>query len=199
MIPDLLKAPLSRLVIFLCVLTLLACPGALVIWMLTPDQFKALNSFHLVVLSVALVMPFIIFNIVVVCWSFPLHRWITRKRRNRVVPRPREAVVAAASVFAGAVAAIIPAYSPILAHVFGMAAGTRDMARIAIESEIVPFVLLLLIDPTNYWQGIDGGTVSSSDPQKKVQVSVELHIHRQRTSDNAKPTSPEPSDTGSRA
>jgi membrane protein implicated in regulation of membrane protease activity len=128
MFSELLKAPVSRLVIFLCVVTLLACPGALIIWMMDPSEFKTFNAFQLVVLSVALIMPFIILNAVVVCVAFALHRWIHRMVRYKPVSRPREAVVAAASVFAGAVGTAIPAYAPIIAHLFGRAKTPSEMA-----------------------------------------------------------------------
>ena len=180
MLPDLLKAPLSRLVIFLCVLTLLACPGALIIWIMNPEQFKILNSFHMIVLSIALIMPFIMMNAVTVCLAFPLHRWIARRRRNKLTPRPREAVVAAAAIFAGAIGAIVPAYAPILARVFGWATTIREMSALALTCEAVPLVALLLINPTNYWQGIDDARGDAGREVKPMDIAVQVHVHRDR-------------------
>ncbi len=177
MFTEFLKAPLSRLVIFLCVVTLLACPGALVIWMMEPDQFHALNSFQLVVLSVALVMPFILLNSVVVACAFSLHRAFNRRIRHRNVRPPREAVVAAGVVFAGAIGAVVPAYAPILAHVFGFASTVPEMTVVALKFEILPLVVLLLVNPTNYWQGIDEEAAAKPAP-KKLDMAVELHMHR---------------------
>src|SRR5258706_12646143 len=117
MFAELLRAPLSRLVMFLCVISLCACPGALVIWLKDPTQFKAFNSFQLILLSIALILPLILFNACIVSWSFGIHRWANRCFRHRHIRRPREAVVAAASVFAGAIGSVIPAYAPILAYV----------------------------------------------------------------------------------
>jgi Mg2+ and Co2+ transporter CorA len=155
-LPDLLKAPISRLAIFICVLTLVSCPGTLTIWITRRVEFKTLSPFHLVVMSVAFVLPFIVANAVVVCIAFPLHRWIRRLRRRSSKPAPREAVVAAAAIFAGAIGAVVPAYAPVLAYIIGDVHSLRQMTLVALESQGIPVLALLLIDPSNYWQGIDG-------------------------------------------
>jgi hypothetical protein len=185
MIADFLKAPLSRLVIFLCVTTLLACPGALMLWMTERDQFDKFNSFQLVVLSVGLVLPFIVFNSAVVAWSFSLHRWINRAVRHKKVLRHREAVVAASSVFAGAIGAMVPAYAPILAHLLGYAHGHQELALVALRSEALPLVFLLLIDPSNYWRGVDEQADDDDQTARKLDIAVELHVHREKKQSTA--------------
>ena len=132
--------------------------------MMNPEQFKILNSFHVIVLSIALVMPFIMMNAVTVCWAFPLHRWIARRRRNKLMPRPREAVVAAAAVFAGAIGAIVPACAPILARVFGWATTIREMTALALTCEALPLVSLLLINPTNLYSSCPGEENATAGP-----------------------------------
>jgi hypothetical protein len=180
MLTELLKAPVSRLVISLCVLTLLACPGALAIWMMQPEQFKTFNPFQLIVLSVGLILPFVVVNSIAVAVAFPLHRWFAKYVRNRNVRPPREGVLATGVVFAGAIGAIIPAYAPILAHILGHALTIGEMAIIAVRSEVVPFLLLILLNPYNHWKGIDDHATKADDAPKPLAVAVNLHVHRYR-------------------
>jgi hypothetical protein len=78
----------------------------------------------------------------------------------------------------------VPAYGTLMARMLEYANSNMELTRVAIEAELIPLVCLLLINPMNYWKGIDEAVDKVDGAGKASQMAVTLHVYRERAASN---------------